>query len=278
MTVSYNNQVIIAVRMMYISHTAITFGFERSFYTTNEERGMLRNVISLGKQDNRTTERSFLINIRAVDASPPGTSVATLDDDYAVASTPGQRNILVQFNSFQDSLPILVGVFSDSVAEVPEAFQLQSAPNQVGPVFTAPDEATVYSCAFVQILNNGSKYNCSIDLKFRTIIAAYVNEHILSLFYAAGCVVPASPMNGDWQMFSPSEVVTPGTSISHSCNPAYQPSGMTSSTCQSYGSWDPDTAELTCVEGIVGTCIFILYNIRIQYTVCVYMCLHAIVT
>ena len=96
----------------------------------------------------------------------------------------------------------------------------------------------------------------------------------MSVIHTAGCVVPASPMNGDWQTFSPSEVVTPGTNISLSCNLAYQPSGMMSSTCQSDGSWDPDTADLTCIEGIVGPCIFIIIMryIRVQYTVCAFAC------
>ena len=86
----------------------------------------------------------------------------------------------------------------------------------------------------------------------------------MSVIYTADCVVPASPMNGDWQMYSPSEVVTPGTNISLSCNLAYQPSGMMSSTCQSDGSWDPDTAQLICVEGIMhGICIcFIIEGLR----------------
>ena len=100
-----------------------------------------------------------------MDASPPGTSAATLDDDYAVASNPGERNILVQFNSFEDSLPIPFEVFDDSVVEGPEAFQLQSSRNQVGPIFSAPDEATVFSSTFVQVLDSGSKFTfCSITI------------------------------------------------------------------------------------------------------------------
>ena len=33
----------------------------------------------------------------------------------------------------------------------------------------------------------------------------------------AGCVVPEPPVNGDWQTFSPSTAVGPGTSLSLSC-------------------------------------------------------------
>ena len=167
---------------LYISHTVIIIGFERPFYTTNEQSGVAHNVVSLIKQDNRTTERSFLINVRAVDASPPGSGVATLDDDYAVTSMPGQRDILLQFNSFQDSLPIPFEVFDDSVVEGPEAFQLQSSRRIGSPVFTSPDEleATVFSSAFVQMLDSGSKctnnnyYFCSIGiLRFREYICIY---------------------------------------------------------------------------------------------------------
>ena len=63
-----------------------------------------------------------------------------------------------------------------------------------------------------------------------------------------GCVVPERPVNGDWQAFSPSTTVGPGTSISLSCSPGYVPSEVMSSTCQSDGSWEPDTAELECVS------------------------------
>ena len=64
----------------------------------------------------------------------------------------------------------------------------------------------------------------------------------------AGCVVPVRPVNGDWQPFSPSTTVGPGTSLSLSCSPGYVPSEVMSSTCQSDGSWEPDTAELKCVS------------------------------
>ena len=67
----------------------------------------------------------------------------------------------------------------------------------------------------------------------------------------AGCVVPVSPVNGDWQTFSPSTTVGPGTSLSLSCSPGSVPSEVMSSTCQSDGSWDPDTAELECVTGVL---------------------------
>ena len=63
----------------------------------------------------------------------------------------------------------------------------------------------------------------------------------------AGCVVPARPVNGDWQPFSPSTTVGSGSSLSLSCSPGYVPSEVMSSTCQSNGSWNPDTAELECI-------------------------------
>ena len=63
-----------------------------------------------------------------------------------------------------------------------------------------------------------------------------------------GCVVPARPVNGDWQAFSPSTTVGPGTSLSLSCSPGYVPSEVMSSTCQSDESWEPDTAQLECID------------------------------
>ena len=56
----------------------------------------------------------------------------------------------------------------------------------------------------------------------------------------AGCTVP----------------VGPGTSLTLSCSPGYVPSEVMSSTCQSDGSLEPDTAQLECPAGTNKT----IYN------------------
>ena len=68
--------------------------------------------------------------------------------------------------------------------------------------------------------------------------------------HIAGCVVPVSPVNGDWETFSPSMTVGPGTELSFNCKLGYEPSEVMSSICLSDGSWDPDTADLVCVAGM----------------------------
>ena len=117
------------------------------------------------KQDNRPTERGFLIDIHAVDAAPPGTNVATLDDDYTVSFIPGNRDILVQFNSFQDTLFIQFDLVHDLTSEGPEAFQLQSTNNATGPVFSPPNEVTVFSSIFVIIADSESG-ECSSNIAY----------------------------------------------------------------------------------------------------------------
>ena len=81
----------------------------------------------------------------------------------------------------------------------------------------------------------------------------------------AGCVVPERPVNGDWQTFSPSMTVGPDTSLSLSCSPGYVPSEVMSSTCQSDGSWNPDTADLSCTAGMYS--VWSMHMI----TLCVYV-------
>ena len=125
-----------------------------------------------------------------MDTAPPGTSVATFGDDYAIAFNPGICSIILHFSSFQDSLPIPFEVFDDAVVEGPEAFQLQSSCNLGGPVFTAPDEATVFSSAFVLILDNGSKCTCIIliiifvrILCFREYVRIVIRTHSRHRWY-----------------------------------------------------------------------------------------------
>ena len=147
------------------STIAISIGFEFSSYTIEEiNAGPIRNAIFLVKQDNRTTERVFLINIGVVDVAPPGTSVATIGDDYEIANvlpgSPPGRSILLQFNPFEDSLPITFDLFDDDIPEGPEAFQLQSSFAQEGLVFSTPNEVTVFSRTFVIIADSLAGGKC----------------------------------------------------------------------------------------------------------------------
>ena len=146
-----------------LSFAAISIGFEFPSYTVEEQNGTVRidDLIFLIKQDNRSTERSFFVTVRAVNTAPSGSSVATLDDDYALiaGAGPGNRNLLLTFNSFEGRLPIPFEVFADREFEGPEAFQLQSASNEEGPAFSFPDGVTVFSSAFVEITDDDSKCN-----------------------------------------------------------------------------------------------------------------------
>ena len=74
-------------------------------------------------------------------------------------------------------------------------------------------------------------------------------------------------MNGDWQTFSPSTTVGPGTSLSLSCSPGYVPSEVMSSTCQSDGSWEPDTADFSCTAGAYIVWSMHNYFVHVSYNI-----------
>ena len=122
------------------------------------------------KQDDRVTERTFLISVRAVDTAPSGVSVATVAEDYEIANVPvgdpPARDILEFFAPGVQRQQIIFIYFNDIIFEGPEAFQLQSAANEDGPVFSTPDGTTVFSSTFIHIEDDDSKSNASICLFF----------------------------------------------------------------------------------------------------------------
>ena len=120
------------------------------------------DLVFLVKQDNRTSERGFLIDIRAVDAALPGSSVAILGLDYSVSTVFGERDVLLQFDTNEDRLPVPFEVILDFSSLGPEAFQLQSANNANGPVFSPPNGVTVFSSTFVLIASQGGKSRSNI--------------------------------------------------------------------------------------------------------------------
>ena len=101
-------------------------------------------------------------------------------------------------------------------------------------------------------------------------VHVYISTHTHTCNYisvTAGCVVPVSPVNGDWQAFTPSTTVGPGTSLSLSCSPGYVPSEVMSSTCQFDGSWEPDTADLNCTAGMYSVWSMHDYFVRVRINI-----------
>ena len=149
---------------------AISIGFEFSDYFFAEELARPVRDVFLVKQDDRVTERTFLITVRAVDTAPSGVSVATLAEDYEIADVPvgdtPARNILEFFVPGDQRQLITFIYFDDRIFEGPEAFQLQSAANEQGPVFSTPDGTTVFSSTFIHIEDDDCKSNASICLFF----------------------------------------------------------------------------------------------------------------
>ena len=154
------------VTLVFFFSPAISIGFEFSDYFFAEELARPVRDVSLVKQDNRVSERAFLISVRAVHTAPSGVSVATLAEDYEIANVapgdPPARDILEFFFSGDQRQQVTFIYFDDEIFEGPEAFQLQSAANEDGPAFLTPDGTTVFSSTFIHIEDDDSKSNASI--------------------------------------------------------------------------------------------------------------------
>ena len=91
----------------------------------------------------------------------------------------------------------------------------------------------------------------------------YLPTHAHTCNYHSWLCCSSVTVNGDWQAFSPSTTVGPGTSLSLSCSPGYVPSEVMSSTCQFDGSWEPDTADLNCTAGMYSVWSMYDYFVRV---------------
>ena len=177
---------------LFFFSPAISIGFEfPDYFFVEEFAGPVRDVV-LVKQDDRVTERTFLITVRAVDTAPSGVSVATLAEDYEIANVasgdPPARDILVFFLPGDQRLQIYFVYFDDDIFEGPEAFQLQSAANEEGPVFSTPDGTTVFSSTFIHIEDDDSKSNASFFIIHLMLVCVSVHSCVRACVHH-GCDV-----------------------------------------------------------------------------------------
>ena len=81
------------------------------------------------KEDNVTSEQTFLVSIQVRDSVPSGTTIqpATIDQDYGFGAV-GQTSETVFFSAFEQRIPVPFNLFADNLPEGTEAFQASVSP------------------------------------------------------------------------------------------------------------------------------------------------------
>ena len=179
--------------------TAIRIGFELPGYTYMEP--MFEEIIDqfyisptglpvngpiyLAKENNVTSEQTFLLSIQVTD-STPGLNIrsATLDADYRIAS-PGQTARTLPFLATNDRIDFQFLLFPDTLPEGNEAFQLSVSPQDTqmmsdGTIATFPtflNPESLASETFVVIEDDDRKFEIfAILFPFSSsIIFSYYN-------------------------------------------------------------------------------------------------------
>ena len=160
--------------------TAIRIGFELPGYNYTEPlfketidefyvslTGRPENgPIFLVKEDNVTSEQTFLVSLQVTDSAPPGTQTATLGQDYRFGSQPGQTSATEFFRPFQQRIPFQFELLLDTLPEGNEAFQASVSPEDTrvlgGGMFvqfpTSRNPLTLRSEIFITILDDDCKF------------------------------------------------------------------------------------------------------------------------
>ena len=128
--------------------------------------------IYLAKEDNVTTEQTFLVNVQVSDSVPPRQDIhpATLDVDYRLSVAVGTSAEL-QFGPRDQRIMFPLTLFSDNLPEGTEAFLVSSAPGDnvilpdgtIFPVSTFQNpNAALFAETFVVIEDNDRKFSIAI--------------------------------------------------------------------------------------------------------------------
>ena len=96
--------------------------------------------IYLAKEDNVTSEQTFLLSIQVTDSAPSGTIIqpATLDADYRIAGH-GKTSATLTFRAFQQRIDFQFTLFPDTLPEGTEAFRASVSPQET---LMRPDGST----------------------------------------------------------------------------------------------------------------------------------------
>ena len=144
-------------------------------------------LIFLAKENNVTSEQSFLVSIAVTDSAPSGTQSAAIDEDYRLGA-PGLTNIITEiFSPIQQRIPFQFELLADTLPEGTEAFKasvfpkdtqdigsgmFQQFPTSLNPEFLASE-------IFITILDNDRKLQTYCKL----FIVCYYYSFLFSYYH-----------------------------------------------------------------------------------------------
>ena len=121
--------------------------------------------IFLVKEDNVTSEQTFLVSLQVTDSAPSGTQTAEFSEDYGFGSLPDQTSATENFRPSQQRIPFQFELFPDTFPEGDEAFQASVFPEStldVGGMIvqfpTSRNPLTLRSEIFITILDDDCKF------------------------------------------------------------------------------------------------------------------------
>ena len=120
--------------------------------------------IFLVKENNVTSEQTFLVSFQVTDSAPSGTQSATIDQDYRYAGD-GQTSNSEFFFPYQQRIPFLFELRFDTFPEGTEAFQASVSPEDTRDIGgglveqfpTSLNPLTLRSDIFITILDDDRK-------------------------------------------------------------------------------------------------------------------------
>ena len=118
----------------------------------------------MAKENNVTSEQTFLVSLQVTDSAPFGIQSATIDQDYRFAPF-GQTNQVVNFFPSQQRIPFRFELHADPLPEQTEAFQASISPEDtrdlgggmVEQFPTSLNPLTLRSEVFITILDDDRK-------------------------------------------------------------------------------------------------------------------------
>ena len=121
--------------------------------------------IFLVKEDNVTSEQTFLVSLQVTDSAPSGTQTAALGLDYDFGSLPDQTSATELFRPSQRRIQFQFELFADTLPEGNEAFQASVSPEDTRDVGggivqfpTSRNPLTLRSEIFITIVDDDRKF------------------------------------------------------------------------------------------------------------------------
>lgn len=133
--------------------TALVIGFNQTSYTFDEPNRLIFKDVVLVKENNRTTEQTFDVQINLAVSS--GDRSATEGFDFATDFVDGSK--VEVFSESVERLPIRLRLFPDNITEGNEEFTLRTSPSGVLRYTLPGPTSNVSRTTTITIIDNDRK-------------------------------------------------------------------------------------------------------------------------